>query len=163
MTVLLDAPDVYGHATFCDDIRIEADGKLTYVGVYHGTMIVHVPFPVVIPKFCIEIAFFQKKSIFDPNMGLRIFMPGDAEDKPSIQADVTEIAEGAVKQQVAQGGALRLESESESELVIQARTHMQFAPFTINEPGLIKIRILRQDKLHRLGSMRVIPPPPVAT
>ena len=40
--------------TFCDDIREEVGGKLSFMGIYSGDMIVP-GFPVVLPKLCINI------------------------------------------------------------------------------------------------------------
>ena len=46
---------------FFDDIRLEVDGKLTFVGAYPtGTVFVKTDFPVTVPKFCFGIFFIQK-------------------------------------------------------------------------------------------------------
>lgn len=42
--------DPYGITLFCDDIRAEVGGKLTYVGHYTGDLIVHSNAPAVLPK-----------------------------------------------------------------------------------------------------------------
>jgi hypothetical protein len=33
------APDIYGNTIFCDDVRFEIDGKITYVGTYHVSLL----------------------------------------------------------------------------------------------------------------------------
>src|SRR6266849_4932270 len=38
------APDFYGNTIFCDDIRLELEGKITYVGVYTGSLLVKADF-----------------------------------------------------------------------------------------------------------------------
>jgi hypothetical protein len=35
-------------------------------------------------------------------------------------------------------------------------SNMVFAPFTIDQPGRIKVRILRDGVLHRMGTLRVL-------
>jgi hypothetical protein len=37
---------------FCDDIRHEVGGKLSYIGVYSGGLFVRA-FPVTLPKLCL--------------------------------------------------------------------------------------------------------------
>src|ERR1700730_10196073 len=98
---LLDAPDFYGHTLFCDDIRAEADGKMMFIGVYLDQMFVHSDFPVTLPKFGFGITFVQKQRLFDPNLGIRIFLPQYSDDAPSIQADMREQVqpEGPANQQ----------------------------------------------------------------
>ena len=88
MTELVKNPDVYGHVLFCDDIRSEVDGKVTYVGVYTARMRIHVPFPVLLPKFGIAVDVWQRKTVFEKDMTLQIRLPGDAADAPSIVTDL---------------------------------------------------------------------------
>ena len=152
MTVLLDSPDIFGHTIFCDDIRLEVGGKVTYVGAYTGTMNIHAMFPVTLPKFAIAIFFNQKKEIFTANLGLRIFMPGDTQDKASIEGEVEEIPSGVAEQNV-------IENSAPDKNYTLMGTSMVFAPFIIKEPGLIKVRVLRDSKMHRLGVLRVVAVP----
>ena len=82
---LLDTPDIYGYTLFCEDVRLEASGARTVVGMYTGTMFLQTNFPVTLAKFAFVVTLLQRKTIFNPNIGLRIFMPGDTETA-SIQA-----------------------------------------------------------------------------
>src|SRR5690348_15588662 len=92
---LLDSPDFFGHTLFCDDIRMEADGKMMFIGVYGQHMLVHAGFPITLAKFGFGISFFQKRPVFEAELGIQIFMPQDQEDKPSIQASMGEQEKGA--------------------------------------------------------------------
>jgi hypothetical protein len=83
MTVL-PIPEIYGYTIFCDDIRQEVGGKISFVGVYSGTMFVHGEFPVTLPKFAFGISLMQRREILEPNIQVQIFLPGDPEDSPSI-------------------------------------------------------------------------------
>lgn len=148
---ILDSPDIFGHATFCDDIRFEADGKITFVGTYTGTMFVRGAFPATLPKFGIFIEFRQRRSVFDPNLSIRVFMPDDTDEKASIEVDAKEFAAAAVAQAAEQA------SKDEQELpYIALNSPAIFAPFTINQPGALKVRILRRDELHRIGTLRIV-------
>ena len=41
-------------AIFCDDVRLEAGGKLSFMGVYHGHLMIPLPH-VVLPRLCAVI------------------------------------------------------------------------------------------------------------
>jgi hypothetical protein len=41
----------YGYSIFCDDIRNEPGGKLSFVGCYNAVMLTAPRFPIVLPKF----------------------------------------------------------------------------------------------------------------
>jgi hypothetical protein len=147
---LLDAPDFYGYTLFCDDIRTEADGKMTYVGRYLSHMLVHSDFPVSLPKFGFGIAFVQLKKLFDPNLGIRIFLPQDSLDSPSIQADLRQLAEAAY--------AAAPESdpiEPNSQPVIALHANLILAPLQLTAAGFIRVRIQRGDDLVRIGALTI--------
>jgi hypothetical protein len=143
MTKTLDAPEIYGHAIFCDDIRFEVEGKTTYVGTYSGTMIAQVPFPLLLPKFCMAVTFSQERKIFDPNLAIQIFLPGDPDGEASIKADIACPPEQSPLPE-------------ETGPVVTMRSNLAFANFLIKEPGLIRIRVLRGGVLHRVGTLRVL-------
>jgi hypothetical protein len=145
-------PDFYGNTIFCDDIRLELDGKVTYVGAYNsGVMLVRASFPLVIPKFCFAIAFYQRKDLYVPSLGLRVFVPGDGDEKASIEADL----QGPI---VNDPQPKNLSNEH-GVLYHMASTNMVLSPFTIEQPGLIKVRVLREGVLYRVGSLRIMPFP----
>ena len=59
--------------TFCDDIRQEIGGKLSYMGVYSSDLYVG-GFPITLPKFCVAI---------------RVMTPADPrEERHGVQAAV---------------------------------------------------------------------------
>lgn len=140
--VLETPPDIQGFSIFCDDIRSEIDGKQTLVGSYLGReMMVRSAFPVTLPKFCISMHFIQRIEIFTPELGIRVFLPGDSDDNASIQGEFTaEVPHGAGP-------------------MISLVTNVVFAPLVLTEPGEIKVRILRAGVLHRLGTLKVLQDP----
>lgn len=140
------APDFFGHTIFCDDIRFEIDGKVTYVGVYNaGVMLVRSEFPITIPKFCLGMSFNQKKVLFQSKLGLRIFLPGDSDEKPSIEGEMQAPTIPA---------SIGNEPDGEYTMI---GSNMILSPFSIEKPGRIKVRILREGVLHRIGTLRVMP------
>jgi len=150
---LLDAPDLFGRTIFCDDIRTEADGKISYIGSYGGYMFVHGPFPFTLPKFGLGIVFAQRKSLFVPNVGLRVFLPGDTEDAPSLVADLQEVAEGATA--IAASAASPLPASDQSYVHLMA--NIILAPLVLKEPGPMKVRAVRGEDMIRLGTLTILP------
>jgi hypothetical protein len=148
---LLDAPDFYGYTMFCDDIRMEADRKAMFIGVYAGHMFVHANFPVTLPKFGLGITFIQKKKLFDPKLGIRVFLPHDSDDNASIQADMADVADTTIADSTKAAGLESLADDS----VISLQANLILAPFTILQPGLVKVRVLRQNDLVRLGTLTI--------
>ncbi len=158
---LLPAPDVYGYTIFCDDIRQEVGGKIFFIGAYTGTMIVHVPFPASLSIFAMGIVLLQRKSVFVPKIGLRIFLPGDPDDAPSIQAEANETAEGAIAAATAaEAETLHPDThELEADRYVISHSYLKFAQLVIKQPGVVKVRGLIGDDMIRLGALRVSPPP----
>jgi hypothetical protein len=148
-----DYPDVFGYTIFCDDIRKEYGEKLTLVGCYDGTIILHNPFPFTFPKFCFSISLIQRREILDPNIILRIFLPGDSEDGPSFEAVWGEPSKGFIAEQTAKHveGLPRTDQRT-----VVAHAHIIATPLIIKQSGLITVRAARQGELIRLGGIRVV-------
>jgi len=154
MTVL-PTPEIYGYTIFCDDIRQEVGGKITFVGVYSGTMFIHGEFPVTLPKFAFGISLMQRREILEPNIQLQIFLPGDAEDSPSIGGHISETVEGAVGAEAARP----VEGRWGDEPIVAMHMNLIAAPLVIKESGIMKVRAVRRGDSIRLGSIRIASQP----
>jgi hypothetical protein len=155
--IVADAPEAFGYTIFCDDIRMEIGGKLTYVGVYQsGTMLVPGSFPATVPKLALGIVYKQRHDKVVLPFTLWIFFPGDAEDKPSIIAEMPEQAARTAIQE-AKATAEKLTTEG-----VFATLNSQFAimPLHIAQPGLLRVRAVRGKQLIGLGSLNIIPASP---
>jgi|SRR5262249_50572451 len=151
--ITADSPEAFGYTIFCDDIRIEIGGKLTYVGVYQGgTMLVPGSFPATVPKLALGIVYKQRHDKVVLPFTLWIFLPGDADDKPSIIAEMPEDAARAAIEE-AKATAEKMTTE------VFATLNSQFAitPLHIAQPGLLKVRAVRGDQLIGLGSLNIVP------
>lgn len=149
MPTLLEAPDFVGHSIFADDLRMEVDGKLTYVGAYRSRMYVNGTFPFTLPKFAIDVYFSQRKDLFVPNLRILVLLPGDPDDKPSVQAELTEVSEGAATEKLSQ-------DQLPDSHYIMLSAGMVLSPLIIKQTGTISVRVLRNDELHRCGSLSVL-------
>ena len=72
--------DRYGYSIFCDDIRNEAGGKLSFIGCYNGVIFISESFPLVLPKLCVHVHILSPASRPFRSITVRCYLPGD--DKP---------------------------------------------------------------------------------
>jgi hypothetical protein len=150
---LRDRPDVFGYTTFCDDIRQEAGGLVSLIGVYRARMFVHGTFPISIPKFGFAISYWQRRELVLPGpIRIRITLPGDTDEKPSIE---TELPADAAEKMFAEEMQFATSISADTNF---AAVHANFilAPLVFNCPGIIRVRAVRGDELVRLGSLRVL-------
>jgi hypothetical protein len=148
-------PDIYGYTIFCDDIRHELGGKTSYIGCYSGTIFLHQSFPFTFPKFCFAISILQRREIFDPNVEMRVYLPGDGESDPSFSVFAQESSPGAIAEQTAKA----VEGMPIADQRVIAM-HMS-SPLVIKEAGPINVRGVRQGESIRLGGVRVVPHPSI--
>jgi hypothetical protein len=134
----------FGYTIFCDDIRNEIGNKFTLVGAYRDTMLVRAPaFPVNLPKLGLHIVYIEHPSIEPTDMVLRVFLPGDSDNEPTYTA--------------------RLNKPADLAAVPDALPHMrrvlnfQFvvSPLVLKGQGDIKVRVLKEDRVVRLGRLAV--------
>jgi hypothetical protein len=148
---IADSPEAYGYTIFCDDIRLEVAGKMTFVGVYTGEMTIYTPsFPTVLPKIALSISYRQRFDKVVSPVQFRVLFPWDQnEDSPFVFDPPNDgLAEAAE-------GARRLAEESKEVAFASMTFNFFFSPFVISSPGLIKVRAVRGDELVKLGGLRI--------
>lgn len=155
----IERPDISGYALFCDDIRMEVGGKASLIGVYNGHMYVNQDFPITLPKIGIQITVSQRKELFTPNMTLQIFLPGDPDQKPSIESSFEEKSDGDVAAQVEASSPPTDESARE---FIAMHANFIAAPLKLVQPGAIKIRAVIGGRVLKVGALRILRAPPGA-
>jgi hypothetical protein len=141
----------YGHALFCDDIRSEAGGKLSFIGCYNAVMMTTQKFPLVLSKFCIHFHVFSPATEPYTSVKARCYVPGESDPI----ADETIAVPSLIDQQGLLDG---LPKNVAAPPYIVVASSLVFAPLELSEPGLIHIRLLINggpDELH-LGSLQVI-------
>lgn len=141
----LPIPAVYGLTVFCDDIRNEVDGKITYVGVYNGNMIFGVPFPVQMPKLGIAITLILAPEE-DANFAFQVYLPGDQEGAPSItfEAPGEAIRNGIPKTEMA-----------EVDPRFALKVNGVFSSFLLPKEGFVEVRAVRNGEYLRVGRLKV--------
>jgi hypothetical protein len=134
----------YGWSLFCDDIRIEANGKQIYIGVYHGAMFIEPSFPVRLPMFSVLIKYIEKIDESDQDVRFVILVPG--QESPAFEALVKRSDIPPPTEEILSG---------KDDPGISFMVAAQFRDFVISEPGSIRVRVYRGDDEIRLGTLEV--------
>lgn len=142
----------YGYSIFCDDIRNEAGGKLSFIGCYNAVMLTTQKFPLVLSKFCIHFHVFSPATQPYKSVTARCYVPGEREPVAQEPIEVPGMAE--------QRSLLEsLPKDCSAPPYIVVASSLVFSPLEIREPGLIHVRVVvngEPDELH-LGSLQVAP------
>lgn len=122
---------------FCDDIRHEVGGKLSYIGVYSGHLFVP-SFPVTLPKLCLALSVLTPASQPFQKLELRIFK------------DDEQIAEGILdKAQLSE--IIEATAEGNGNLAVEERVQVlnslfMFSPFQIDGPCRLRVRAVTESE-----------------
>lgn len=127
---------------FCDDIRHEINGKLSYIGVYSGTLFVPV-FPVTLPKLCISV-----KIVTPVNEPLRSLTLRVLKDDEILQEIVFD------KEQLVSASEVLVElSDEERRLRVQMPQFLlAFSPLHLDKACTLRVRALADhEELRGVG------------
>jgi hypothetical protein len=141
--------DRYGYSIFCDDIRSEAGGKLSFIGCYNGVIFISGRFPLMLPKLCVHTHIFSPATQPFGPIAVRCYLPGD--DKPSFEEPIETPEQQDQAQLVA-----NLKTDTGAPLFIVAATSLIFTPLELRSAGLMRVRaVVEAGEEIRLGSLRI--------
>jgi hypothetical protein len=143
--------DPFGYSIFCDDIRVEIDQKLTFVGAYSAAMVVHGQFPATLPKLGFSITLFEPIELAKARTEeviVNIYLPNDPDDKPTFTINLPPNPDQVELDE-------RECANEDGPLLMIMNANLISAPLVIKGPGLIKVRALYGGKVIRLGSLKV--------
>jgi hypothetical protein len=141
--------DRYGYSIFCDDIRNEAGGKLSFIGCYNGIIFISGRFPLVLPKLCVHTHMFSPASRPFNSIVVRCYLPGD--DRPFSEETIETPRRSEQSELVA-----NLKTDTNAPLFIVAATSLIFTPLELRSAGLLRVRaLIDAEQELRLGSLRV--------
>ena len=152
MMETLPTPDIFGYTVFCDDIRVEVGGKLSFIGCYFNDMYIYSDFPVVLNKFCIAVNYWQKGDNVKLPISFMVFFPGDPDERPSVEFGSTEQLTAEV---IEHARDVAIKSGVDDPKFVTFTTQISLLNIAISQPGYIKVRAVRDNKLIRIGSLRV--------
>jgi hypothetical protein len=140
----------FGYSIFCDDIRNEVGGKLSFVGCYNAIMFVSGKFPLTLPKFCIHVHILTTSDRPFRSILARCYVP--ELDQPVIEDEIHTPDPGDQVALVA-----NLETPRREPRYIAASASLILAPLRIHGPGLIRARALVDGgpEEMKLGSLRI--------
>jgi len=81
----------YGYSIFCDDIRNEPGGKLSFIGCYNAVMFTATQFPLVLPKFCTHFHVFSPATKPYESILARCYVPGSTDPIAEEAIDVPSL------------------------------------------------------------------------
>jgi hypothetical protein len=142
----------FGYSIFCDDIRNEVGGKLSFIGCYNAIMFVSGEFPLTLPKFCIHMHILSMASRPFRSIVARCYVPNEPEP---ILEDTIHTPE--TEEQIAL--LETLERTVKEPRYIAASASLILAPLHIQAPGLIRARAVIDGGAEelKLGSLRIEP------
>jgi hypothetical protein len=140
----------YGHSIFCDDIRSEAGGKLSFIGCYNAVMFASPMFPIVLQKFCVHIHIFSPATQPYRSVMVRCYVPGQDDPIANVAIDVP-----GLRDQQKMLAILPDNGDAPPSIVVAAS--LVFAPLEIIRAGMINVRALINDGPNelQLGSLQV--------
>jgi hypothetical protein len=114
---------------FCDDIRHELGGKLSYIGVYSGRLIVP-DFPVTLPKLCVAVCALTSAERPFGNLVLRVLKDDDV-----VTEGVLDESQLSTAFEVPVG-----EASAAAERVLALQALFVFSPFHLATPCLLRVQ-----------------------
>ena len=136
----------YGYTIFCDDIRREIGNKISFVGIYIGSINLHKSLPFQFPKFGFAITYCERSGESTEPVTLRIFLPGEDEENPFIKSELP--VEQLRNQEPPQ-------DKDTKDPILTCNIQIVAQPMIIKANGLIKVRAYRGDLEIRLGTILV--------
>ena len=130
---------------FCDDIRHETSGKLTLVGMYSDSLFVP-QLPVTLPRVCLVARLISSLKQPARSVKLRVYKGTDLIQE--LMAQETDLA--AMLRNVP-----TYEAAGSSDRVQVVQFLVEFAPFQINGPCLLRVHAETEDGLHEGASLSI--------
>ncbi|MHB8409003.1 MAG: DUF6941 family protein [Acidiferrobacterales bacterium] len=130
---------------FCDDIRHEVGGKLSYIGVYSGVLLVPA-FPAMLPKLCLSVKIVTPAD--DPLRSLTLRVLKDDAVLHQIVVSDQQLA-------AASSSIEDLTEEQRKERSAVTQLQLVFSPIQFEAPCVLKVRVQTESGELRGGGLRV--------
>lgn len=142
--------DRYGYSIFCDDIRNEAGGKLSFIGCYNGVIFISGRFPLVLPRLCVHTHIVSPAARPFNSLTVRCYLPGDEQPVAEEPIETPKLGDQAAL-------VANLKPDASAPLYIVAATSLVFTPLELRSAGLMRIRAVTDEAGPeiRLGSLRI--------
>lgn len=119
---------------YCDDIRQEIGGKVSYIGIYNGQMWVQ-SFPVTLPKLCVAYKIVIPNDRPVETLTVRIFR----DEEILFEATGAGVPDPMASEDV------RRKMDEGIETVTTVQNGVIFSPLVIDAPCRIRLRVTTSD------------------
>lgn len=131
----------YAHTMFCDDVRHEIGGKISFMGVYSGKLISS-DLPGILPKLCVAVTLHT--AIENPFKKLSI--KGIFRDQEVFAMELGEEEISVAESQAAK-------RDDASAYYVQLLAIL--SPFQVEEPGRLSLQILADGERIKTASLDI--------
>ena len=130
---------------FCDDIRHEAGGKVSYIGVYAGQLFVPT-FPVTLPKLCLAMSMTTPAEKPFRKLSLRVLKDAELLAEGSLdESQLSNVVEAT--------DSIPEEERKDGVGLLQA--FFLFSPFQLDGPCVLGVRVDTEEGELRGVGLRI--------
>lgn len=144
--VVAKRPGVGGYTIFCDDIREEIGGKVTYVGVMHAGIGVE-NFPAVFPKLGLAVTYREAREAASIPMELAVVLEQDDANVEVVRVPI-DLAAAEAAAEAASNGPLK-------GAYILAMVNIVISPLQVSRPSVLRVRAEGGGREVRLGALQI--------
>ena len=130
---------------FCDDIRHEVGGKLSYIGVYSGQMFVP-SFPITLPKLCLSMSVITSADTPFRKLAMRLLKDDAVLAEAAL--DDTQLS-NAVE------AFAEVPEDERRDRVQLLQSMFVFSPFQLEGPCTLRVRIETESGELRGVGLRI--------
>jgi hypothetical protein len=132
------AREPFGYTLFCDDVRQEIGGKYSLIGIYRNDLIFEGPFPAKLSKLCLIVNYEQPANLDLLPLKLKVLL------------DDNEFVDAAIDLPNAP-----IERTADENKNVGLQVVMNLADVQFVQPTKIKVRIYRDEKEIKCGTLTV--------
>ena len=144
--------EAYGITTFCEDIRPDRDGQVTFVGVFTTGLRV-IELPATLPKLGVYVSVVVPRTDVIEKLVTKLYFPGDDPQEPSW---VSEADLGEAMRDLPQLAETRPQFlDPDVDMSHKLDQNVLFSPVTIKTEGYIKVRVEIAGRLIKAGTLKV--------
>lgn len=135
--------DRHAHVLYCDDIRHEMGGKITFVGAYGASLLVK-EFPITIPKLCARLDLVTPASRLFERVDIQILV--NEKTIADVKLGSDELNKSQPEHHVSSG------LDDQPELAQTLHFDFVFSPIQLDAPGRLRIMVnTESEELHVLS------------
>ncbi len=131
---------------FCDDIRHEVSGKVSYIGVYSSELIVP-SLPVILPKLCLSVKVVTPADRPLGALTMRVFKNEEVLQEIGIDEEqlnaASELSDGMTEKE-------------KKERVLSAQFMLVFSPIQFEERCVLRVRVQTEDEELQGIALRIV-------